>query len=86
MTMRCLLSFTFAIALAPPVHAQQATCILQAIEKKLTDAARNDFLEKCEVTVRDVCEKLAEQRRLSSAEKTLFMNTCVPMYMGFPKP
>ena len=86
MPMRYLLPFTLAIALAPPVHAQHATCILQAIEKKLTNAARNEFLEKCEVTVRDVCEKLAEQRRFSSAEKALFMNTCVPMYMGFPKP
>jgi len=84
--MRCLVAFTFAMFFAPPAFAQQATCILQAVEKKLTGAARNDFLEKCEVTVREACEKLAEQRRLSGPEKALFMNTCVPMYMGLPKP
>jgi hypothetical protein len=84
--MRFFLPFTFAIVFAPPVLAQQATCILQAIEKKLTGPARNDFMEKCEVTVRDTCEKLAEQRHFSAAEKTLFVNACVPMYIGLPKP
>ena len=86
MLMRFLLPFTLAIVFAPPALAQQATCILQAIEKKLSGAARNDFLEKCEVAVRDICEKLAEQRRLSAGEKTLFVNNCVPMYVGLPKP
>jgi len=86
MLMRFLLPFTFAIVIAPPALAQQATCILQAIEKKLTGPVRSDFLEKCEVSVRDTCEKLAEQRRLSAAEKTLFVNVCVPMYVGLPKP
>ena len=84
--MRFLLPFTLAIGFVPPALAQEATCILQAIEKKLTGPARNDFMEKCEVTVRDTCEKLAEQRRLSAAEKTLFVNTCVPMYVGLPRP
>jgi hypothetical protein len=86
MLMRYLVPFTLVIVFAPSALAQQATCILQAIEKKLTGAARSEFLEKCEVTVRDTCEKLAEQRRLSAAEKTLFINSCVPMYMGLPKP
>jgi hypothetical protein len=84
--MRYLVAFTLATFFAPPALAQQATCILQAIEKKLAAAARSDFLEKCEATVREACEKLAEQRRLSGPEKTLFMNTCVPMYMGLPRP
>jgi hypothetical protein len=84
--MRFLLLFTLTIVLARPALAQQATCILQVIEKKLAGPARNDFLEKCEVTVRDTCEKLAEQRRFSAAEKTLFVNACVPMYVGLPKP
>jgi hypothetical protein len=83
--MRFLLLFTLAIVFASPALAQQATCILQAIEKKLTGPARNDFLEKCEVAVRETCEKLAEQRRFSAAEKTLFVNACVPMYVGLPK-
>jgi hypothetical protein len=86
MLMRFLVPFTLAIVFAPPAVAQQATCILQAIEKKLTGPARSDFLEKCEVSVRDSCEKLAEQRRFSAAEKTLFMNACVPMFVGLPKP
>ena len=84
--MRILLPFTLAIVFAPPAFAQEATCILQAIEKKLTGPARRDFMDKCEATVRDTCDKLAEQRRLSSAEKTLFVNTCVPIYVGLPKP
>ena len=84
--MRFLLPFTLAIVFTPPALAQEATCILQAIEKKLAGSARSDFMEKCEVAVRDICEKLAEQRRFSPAEKTLFLNTCVPMYVGLPKP
>ena len=84
--MRYLLPFTLAIVFSPPALAQQATCILQAIEKKLTGPARSDFMEKCELSVRDVCEKLAEQRRYSAAEKTLFINACVPMYVGLPRP
>jgi len=85
--MRIILLFTLVVVVfAPPALAEQATCILQAIEKKLTGPARSDFLEKCEVTVRDTCEKLAEQRHLSAVEKTLFVNTCVPLYVGLPKP
>jgi hypothetical protein len=83
--MRYLVAFAVTVVLAAPALAQQETCILQATEKKLAGAARNDFLEKCELTARDACEKLAEQRRFSATEKALFMNTCVPMYFGIPK-
>jgi hypothetical protein len=83
--MRYLVAFTLTVVIAAPALAQQATCILQVTEKKLAGAARNDFLEKCELTARDACEKLAEQRRFSATEKALFMNTCVPMYFGLPK-
>jgi hypothetical protein len=84
--MRYLVAFTLTVVLPSPALAQEATCILQATEKKLAGAARNDFLEKCELAARDACEKLAEQRRLSATEKALFMNTCVPMYFGLPRP
>ena len=84
--MRSVVLLTLAIVLPAPTFAQQTTCILQAVEKKLTGPARTDFLEKCEATVRDLCEKLADQRKLAGAERSLFVSHCVPMYIGFPKP
>ena len=76
---------TLAMVLPAPTFAQETTCILQAVEKKLTGPARPDFLEKCEATVRGLCEKLADQRKLAGVEKTLFIGQCVPMYIGIPK-
>jgi hypothetical protein len=84
--MRSVVLLTLAIVLPAATFAQQTTCILQAVEKKLTGPARTDFLEKCEATVRDQCERVADQRRLAGVEKTLFISHCVPMYIGFPKP
>ena len=38
--------------------AQQPTCILQAVEKKLAGPARTTFLAKCEAEMERLCEKM----------------------------
>jgi len=41
------------------VFAQQVTCKLQAVEKKLTGAPLSTFMEKCGDDAQKSCEQLA---------------------------
>jgi hypothetical protein len=70
------------ILLVPPLPAQQPTCILQAVEKKLDGRARTSFLEKCQVEVQARCETLADQRRLEEPNRKLFVGNCTTTYYG----
>jgi hypothetical protein len=80
---RCvLLVVSFATLVATAAHAQQPTCILQAIEKKLAGPARSDFMNKCAADVQTTCDRLADQRKLEGVERTIFVNNCVTLYVG----
>jgi hypothetical protein len=68
--------------LSTVAHAQQPTCILQAIEKKLAGPTRTNFMTRCEADVQSVCENLAAQRRLEEPARTLFINNCLNAYVG----
>ena len=64
------------------VPAQQATCKLQAVEKKLTGAPLTTFMQKCQDDVQKTCEQQASERRLEEPAKTLFLNNCVKAFVG----
>ena len=68
--------------ISTPVHAQQATCKLQSIEKKLAGPALTNFMEKCGDDAQKACEQLASARHLEEPAKTLFINNCVNALIG----
>jgi hypothetical protein len=63
-------------------YAQQATCKLQAVEKKLTGPPLTTFLEKCGDDAQKACEQLASARHLEEPAKTIFINNCVKASIG----
>ena len=80
--MRCAMAVVALMITSAPVYAQQATCILQSIEKKLTGPALTKFMQACEQDVQKACEQLAIARRLEEPNRTLFINSCVKAIMG----
>ena len=50
-------------------HAQNATCAVQAGDKKLAGAAKTSFVKKC-------CETQAAEKKLAGAAKTSFTTKC----------
>jgi hypothetical protein len=78
----CIAMVVLATAFSAAAEAQQPTCIVQAIEKKLAGPARSQFMDKCATDMQSTCEKLAYQRRLDGAERTLFIKNCVNVYVG----
>ena len=73
---------TLTSSLTAFAYAQQPTCMLQAVEKKLAGPDRSEFLKKCEAEMRDLCDRQAHQRTLEEPAKTLFINNCVTTYYG----
>jgi hypothetical protein len=65
------------------VYAQQATCRLQSIDKKLSGPALSSFLEACAEDAQKMCEKLASERRLEEPGRTIFVGKCLKTYAGF---
>jgi hypothetical protein len=79
---RYVLAVALASLVATAANAQQPTCILQAIEKKLAEPARKDFINKCAADVQGFCENLAAQRKLEEPARSLFINNCVTVNVG----
>jgi hypothetical protein len=70
------------VTLSSPAFA--ATCDAQASEKKLTGAAKNSFLQKCEkeaaaalATATTTCEAQATEKKLAGAAKNSFTKKCI---------
>jgi hypothetical protein len=80
--MRYVAAAVLVSLMATAGYAQQATCKLQSIEKKLTGQALTNFMEKCGGDVQKTCEQLASARHLEEPAKTLFVNTCVKAFIG----
>jgi hypothetical protein len=79
---RYVVAVSFASLVAGTTHAQQPTCVLQAVEKKLVGPARTDFMQKCEAGVQVTCDRLADQRGLQGANRAIFITNCVNAYVG----
>ncbi|WP_348945486.1 hypothetical protein ABHF33_02515 [Chitinibacter sp. FCG-7] len=75
-----LLAFTvlsIGSALAAPSPTE--VCASQAAEKKLSGAAKNSFLTKCEkdmATMPSQCEGQAKEKKLAGAAKNSFIKKC----------
>jgi hypothetical protein len=80
--MRYVAAAVVVSLMSTAAHAQQATCKLQSIEKKLTAQALTNFMEKCGDDAQKACEQLASARRLEEPAKTIFINTCVKASIG----
>lgn len=68
----------FVIALSGSLaHAADSACMTAAKDKKLSGAARNSFVKKCESEAKAKCETAASEKKLSGAAKTSSVNKCV---------
>lgn len=61
--------------------AANPSCDAQATEKKLSGAAKNSFVKKCEKDAKDevskTCNAQAAEKKLAGAAKTSFTKKCV---------
>ena len=67
--MRTLTILAALCLLAEGAFAQDATCAVQAGDKKLAGAAKTSFVKKC-------CETQAAGKKLAGAAKTSFVTKC----------
>lgn len=58
-------------------HAADSACMAAAKEKKLSGAARNSFVKKCEADAKSKCEAAATEKKLSGAAKNSNVKKCV---------
>lgn len=66
-----------AMTLTTAAFAQNASCEMQAAEKKLAGAAKNSFVKKCENDAVAACEAMSKEKKLAGAAKTSFEKKCV---------
>jgi hypothetical protein len=70
-----------AIFASQAALAANPACEAQATEKKLSGAARNSYVTKCDkdakATVQKTCDAQAADRKLAGAAKTSFTKKCV---------
>jgi hypothetical protein len=62
--------------------AQQATCKLQSIEKKIAASALPSFMQKCENEAEGTCENQATIRKLEEPARSLFIRSCLKALVG----
>jgi hypothetical protein len=80
--MRCVMAIVLLDLRSVPAYAQQPTCKLQSIEKKLTGQALSNFMEKCGDDAQKTCEQMASARRLEEPGRTLFISSCIKGFVG----
>ncbi|MDB5954603.1 hypothetical protein [Ramlibacter sp.] len=69
-----MIVLSFAASLA---HAADSACMAAAKDKKLSGAARNSFVNKCEAGAKTKCEAAAADKKLAGAAKASNVNKCV---------
>ena len=73
---RFALAFAAASLFAGNAFAD-ASCAIQATEKKLAGAALASFTKKCGDDAKAACEKTSAEKKLAGAAKTSFEKKCV---------
>jgi hypothetical protein len=58
-------------------YAADSACMTAAKEKKLSGAAQNSFVKKCEADAKAKCELAADEKKLAGAAKSSNVNKCV---------
>ena len=67
-----LIAFASTVA-----QADDSACMAAAKEKKLSGAARNSFVKKCETDAKAKCEAAAVEKKLAGAAKNSNVKKCV---------
>ena len=80
--MKSFFAFVLLAALSGLSWAQESTCTASAADKKLTGAAKNAFLKKCEKDATAKCEAAAAERKLAGAAKNSNIKKCVKDAVG----
>ncbi len=75
--MRSLILAVMLSAVGVSAYAADATCSMQAEEKKLAGAAKNSFVKKCQKDATAACEAQAAEKKLAGAAKNSFTKKCV---------
>jgi hypothetical protein len=61
-------------------YAAESSCEAQASEKKLSGAAKNSFMKKCQkdaaAAAKTACESQAAEKKLAGAAKNSFVKKC----------
>jgi len=70
------------LTLQAKAQVTSPTCTGLAIEKKLSGAAKNSFLKKCERDAYERCEAAAAERKLSGAAKKSNVTKCTKDSVG----
>jgi len=71
-----------ALSFPTPSPAQQSTCKLQSVEKKIAAPAMTAFMQKCENEAEAACERTATDRNLVEPARSLFIRACIRALVG----
>jgi hypothetical protein len=79
--MRNLIAIAFSCFLLNTMaQAADSSCQAQAAEKKLSGAAKNSFVKKCQkdaaAAAKTACESQAAEKKLAGAAKNSFVKKC----------
>ncbi len=87
--MRLTIVVAIALFAGNAAFAANPACEAQATEKKLSGAAKNSFVTKCEKDAKDAatktCDAQAAEKKLSGAAKNSFTKKCVSDATGAAK-
>ena len=79
--LRLMIVAAIALVASNIALAANPACEAQATEKKLSGAAKNSFVTKCErdaaASATKTCETQATEKKISGAAKTSFTKKCV---------
>jgi uncharacterized FlgJ-related protein len=78
--MRKLIAIVFSSLLVTTIAYADSSCQAQATEKKLSGAAKNSFVKKCQkdaaAAAKAACEAQAGEKKLAGAAKNSFVKKC----------
>ena len=77
---RLVLIALSSLLLGNLAYAADSSCSAQAVEKKLSGAAKNSFVKKCQkdtaAAAKAMCEGQAADKKLAGAAKNSFVKKC----------
>jgi hypothetical protein len=78
---KLILACTFGCLLFTSIaYGADSSCTAQATEKKLSGAAKNSFVKKCQkdaaASAKTTCEGQAADKKLAGAAKNSFLKKC----------
>ena len=74
--MRNLIAVVISCFLLNTMAQADSSCQAQAAEKKLSGAAKNRFVKKCQKDAKIACESQAAEQKLAGVAKNSFIKKC----------